>query len=143
VAKHFGSIDRLANASREELLSIPTVGPKIADSIIAFFKQEENRHIVERLKKAGVKLEEEAVKPEELPLAGMEFVITGRLEAFSRQEAEAQIKALGGSTGSSITRKTTYLVVGADPSSKLARAQALGTKLLTEEELLHLLRQTT
>jgi len=143
VAKHFGNIDRLANASREGLLSIPTVGPKIADSIAAFFRQEENRTIIKRLKEAGVRLEEAAVKPEELPLAGMEFVITGRLEAFSRQEAEAQIKALGGSTGSSITRKTTYLVVGADPSSKLARAQALGTNLLTEEELLRLLRQTT
>ncbi|GAI43450.1 unnamed protein product [marine sediment metagenome] len=81
------------------------------------------------------------MKPEELPLAGQEFVITGRLETFARQEAEAQVKALGGSIGSSVTRKTTYLVVGADPGSKLARAQALGIKQLTEEEFLRLLRQ--
>jgi len=141
LAKHLGSMDRLADASREELLSIPTVGPKIADSIVAFFRQEENKRIIKRLKKAGVRLAEEAVKPEELPLAGMEFVITGRLEAFSRQEAEARIKALGGSTGSSIAKKTTYLVVGADPGSKLARAQELGTKLLTEEELIRLLER--
>jgi DNA ligase (NAD+) len=141
IARHFGSMDKLANASREELMSIPTVGPKIADSIIAFFREKENRKIIERLKKAGVKLEEKIVKPEELPLAGLEFVITGRLETFSRQEAEARIKALGGSTGSSVTKKTTYLVVGADAGSKLAKAQELGTKQLTEEELLRLLEQ--
>jgi len=143
LARHFGSIDKLANASGEELLSIPTVGPKLADSIIAFFRQKENLDIIERLREAGVRLEEEAVKPEELPLAGQEFVITGRLETFTRQEAEAQVKALGGSTGSSVIRKTTYLVVGVDPGSKLARAQALGVKQLTEEEFVRLLRQTS
>jgi len=140
LAKHFGSIDKLANASREELMFIPAIGPKIADSIIAFFRQEENRRIIERLKKAGVRLEE-AVKPKELPLAGKEFVITGRLEAFSRDEAEARIKALGGSTKDNVTQKTSYLVVGVDPGSKLARAQALGIQQLSEEELIHLLQQ--
>ena len=139
LAEHFSSIDKLANASRERLMSIPTIGPKIADSIIAFFGQEENRRIIQRLKDAGVN--PKAIKPKELPLAGQEFVITGTLEVFTRQEAEARIKALGGSTGSSVTRETTYLVVGADPGSKLARAQALGTKLLTAEEFLRLLRQ--
>ena len=143
LAQQFGSIDRLANTSREELLSIATIGPKIADSIITFFRQEENRHIIDRLKEAGVRLEEEAVKPTELPLAGQEFVVTGRLEVFSRQEAEARIKALGGTTGSSVTKKTTCLVVGADPGSKLARAQELGTKQLTEKEFLRLLGHTT
>jgi DNA ligase (NAD+) len=145
LASHFGSMDRLANASREELLSIPTVGPKIADSITTFFRQEENRCIIDRLKKAGVKLgvspEAEAAKPEKLPLAGQEFVITGRLEAFSREEAEARIKALGGTTKDNVTRKTTYLVVGADPGSKLARAQELDIKQLTEEEFLRLLNE--
>jgi len=141
LAKHFGSMKKLQNASREELLSVPTVGPKIADSIIAFFGQEENRRIIDRLRKAGVRLEEEAVRPEELPLARQEFVITGRLETFSRQEAEARIKALGGTAKSDVTKKTTYLVVGADPGSKLAHAQALGTKQLTEEEFLKLLEE--
>jgi len=143
LAKEFSSLDELANASREELMSIPTVGPKIADSIVAFFRQEANRNIIKRLRKAGVRLAEEVAKPKELPLAGMEFVITGRLEALTRQEAEAKIKALGGSTGSNVTKKTTYLVVGADPGSKLVHAQALGTKQLSEEELLRLLEQTT
>ena len=141
VAKNFDSIDRLQNASSEELLSIPTVGPKIADSIIAFFGQAENKKIIKRLRDAGVRLEEEAVRPEELPLAGQEFVITGRLETSSRQEAEARIKALGGITKDNVTNKTTYLVVGADPGSKLARAQELGTKQLTEEEFRKLLEE--
>jgi len=142
LAQHFSSIDKLANASREELLSIPTVGPKIADSIIIFFGQEENKRIIKRLRDAGVRLEEEAVRAEELPLDGLEFVVTGRLEAFSRQEAEARIKALGGSAKDNVTRNTAYLVIGADPGgSKLARAQALGTKQLTEEEFLGLLEK--
>jgi len=143
LAKEFSSLDELSNASREELISIPTIGPKIADSIIVFFRQEANRNIIERLRKAGVRLEEEVAKPKKLPLAGMEFVITGRFETFARQEAEARIKALGGSAGSNVTKKTTYLVVGTEPGSKLARAQALGTKQLTEEEFLRLLEQTT
>jgi DNA ligase (NAD+) len=142
LADRFGSVDKLADASREELLSVPTVGPKLADSIVVFFGQKENRRIIRRLKDAGVNPKEEKAKAEELPLTGQEFVITGSLEAFTRQEAEARVKALGGATGSGVTRKTTYLVVGIEPGSKLARAQALGTKQLTEEELLRLLRQT-
>jgi len=142
LAKEFHSINELANASRERLMFVPTVGPKIADSIITFFRQEENRRIINRLKEAGVRLEEEAIKPQELLLAGQEFVVTGRLETFARQEAEARIKALGGTTKDNVTRKTSYLVVGADPGSKLARAQELGIKQLTEEEFLRLLGQT-
>jgi DNA ligase (NAD+) len=142
LARHLGGMDRLAKASREELTSIPTIGPKIADSIIAFFRQEENRKIIERLRKAGVKLEEEKVKPEALPLAGLEFVITGRLETFAREEAEAKIKALGGTTKDNVTRKTTYLVVGEEPGgTKFTRAQELGTKQINEAELLKLLGQ--
>jgi DNA ligase (NAD+) len=120
-------------------MSIPTVGPKIADSIIAFFRQEASRSIIKRLKEAGIRLEAKVAKPEEQPLTGMEFVITGRIEAFSRAEAEARVKALGGTTGSSVSKKTTYLVVGADPGSKLEHARELGTKQLTEAEFRHLL----
>ncbi len=143
LAQEFHSLDDLGNASRERLISIPTIGPKIADSIMAFFRQEENRHIIDRLRKARVRLEEGVVKPTELPLAGMEFVITGRLEAFTRGEAEVRIKALGGTAKDNVTRKTTCLVVGANPSSKLERAQALGIKQLTEAEFLEMQRQKT
>ncbi len=139
LASHFGSMDRLASASEEELLAVPTIGPKIAESILAFFRQEANRHIIDELRKAGVRLEEEAVELRERPLLGQEFVLTGRLETFPRSEVEARIKELGGSVGSSVTRKTTHLVVGAEPGSKLEKARALGTKVLREEELLRLL----
>jgi len=132
-------MDRLTNASQEELLTVPTIGPKIAESILAFFRQEANRDIIEELRRAGVRLEEEAVELRERPLSGQEFVITGRLETFPRSEVEARIKELGGSVGSSVTRKTTHLVVGAEPGSKLERARALGTKVLSEEEFLRLL----
>jgi DNA ligase (NAD+) len=141
LARQFGSVDKLASASKEELLSIPTVGPKLADSIFSFFKQEKNLDIIARLKKAGVRLQEETVKPEDLAFTGQEFVITGRLEAFSRQEAETQVRDRGGSTAGNVTRKTTYLVVGIDPGSKLARAQTLGIRQLSEEEFLRLLKQ--
>jgi len=141
LAGHFDSIDKLANATREELMTVPSIGPKIADSIFAFFHNEENRHIIERLRAAGVRLAEPREKPEQLPLAGMEFVITGRLEYFSREEAEARIKALGGTAKNNVTRKTRYLVVGAEPGSKLAPAQEMGIKQIDEKALLRLLEQ--
>jgi DNA ligase (NAD+) len=145
LAEHFDSIDDLAKASGQDLLSIPSIGPKIAQSIAAFFRQEGNIQIIEKLKKAKVKLKGERVKEaklEELPLTGLEFVLTGKLESFSRSEAEAKIKALGGKAGSDVTKKTSYVVVGADPGSKLAKAQKLGVKTLSESEFLDFLDQT-
>ncbi len=144
LAEQFHSIDQLANASQEELSFIASIGPKIAGSIVAFFRQEGNRRIIEKLRQAGVKLEKERaeeVKPEGLPLAGVEFVLTGTLESFTRQEAEARVKTLGGKAGSDVTKKTSYVVVGADPGSKLAKAGKLGIKTLSEAEFFELLNQ--
>jgi DNA ligase (NAD+) len=142
LAEQFRSIDQLAEASQEELSALPSIGPKIAESIVAFFRQKGNRQIIKKLKRRGVRLEREKVKearPEELPLAGLEFVFTGKLENFSRSEAESQIKALGGKAGSDVTKKTSYVVVGADPGSKLAKAEKLGVKTLSEAEFLDFL----
>jgi DNA ligase (NAD+) len=142
LAEQFHSIDQLAEASQEELSTLPSIGPKIAESIVAFFRQDRNRQIIEKLRKANVRLEREKVeeaKPEELPLAGLEFVLTGKLESFPRSEAEAKIKALGGKAGSDVTRKTSYVVVGADPGSKLAKAKKLGIKTMNEAEFLEML----
>ena len=139
LADHFSSIDALSRATAEELMAIPTIGPKVAESVVAFFRQGANLKVIQKLRRAGVRLEAEAVKAKELPLAGQEFVITGKLEAFTRGEAEARIKELGGAVGSSVTKKTTYLVVGAEPGSKLEKATALGTKTLSEDQFLHLL----
>jgi DNA ligase (NAD+) len=145
LAEQFHSIDQLAKASQEELSTIPSIGPKIAESIVAFFRQKGNKQIIEKLRNAGVRLKREKTKeakPEELPLAGREFVLTGKLESLSRSEAEAKIKALGGKAGSDVTRSTSYVVVGADPGSKLAKAEKLGTKTLSEAEFLKLLGKT-
>jgi len=139
LADHFSSIAALSKATAEELMAIPTIGPKVAESVVAFFRQETNLKVIEKLRRAGVRLEAEAVKAKELPLAGQEFVITGKLEAFTRGEAEARIKELGGGVGSSVTKKTTYLVLGAEPGSKLEKATALGTRTLSEDQFLHLL----
>jgi DNA ligase (NAD+) len=143
LASHYGSINKLASTSEEDLLEIPAIGPKIAGSIANFFQKEENRDIIDKLRRAGVRLEEEAKGRKERPLLGQEFVLTGRLEAFPRIEAETRIKELGGSVGSSVTRKTTHLVVGADPGSKLERARALGTRILNEEEFRRLLEEAS
>jgi len=141
LAGKYHSLDELAKAPRDELMEISAVGPKIADSITAFFRQEDNLNIIRRLKEAGVKLEEKAPKATDLPLSGKEFVITGRMEAFSRQEAEAMIKALGGAAKDNVTRKTDYVVAGTDPGSKLARARELGIEILDEKEFLEKIKK--
>ncbi len=142
LVKRFPSIDELEKASLEELMSVPTIGPKIAESVISFFQVERNRQIVEKLREAGVQMQMKVpAKAEDLPLAGLEFVITGKLQSFSREEAEEKIKALGGAAKSDVTKKTNYLVVGEDPGSKVGRAQALGIKQINETELLEMLER--
>jgi DNA ligase (NAD+) len=141
LAEHFPSLDALAATSVEELQSIPTVGPKIAESVSAYFQTEANRRMIEKLRRAGVRLEAEGKPPAEGPLQGLQFVITGTLASFSRSEAEERVRRLGGSAGSSVTKKTDYLVVGETPGSKLQKAREYGTKTLSEEEFLALLRR--
>jgi DNA ligase (NAD+) len=140
LVKRFNSIEELSEAPYDILTGVPTIGPKIAESIIAFFKLEQNREMIRRMKAAGVQFSQiVALKYAGLPLSGVEFVITGKLLNFSREEAEEKIKTLGGSTKNDITKKTNFLVVGEDPGSKVSRAQALGVKQLKENELLNML----
>lgn len=142
LAEHFHSIEELASADEGGLMSVPSIGPKIAQSIVAFFRQDANREIIKKLKEADVKLSDEGSQEKATaPLAGQEFVVTGTLKAFSRDVAQEKIVALGGAAKDNVTRKTTYVVVGADPGSKLARAQALGIKTMDEEEFLKLLQE--
>ncbi|MDO8635027.1 MAG: NAD-dependent DNA ligase LigA, partial [Dehalococcoidia bacterium] len=126
IANHFGSMDKITRASEEELQAIPTIGPTIAQSVAVFFRQPDNIRLLEKLKQAGVRLEIAESGPKAQPLAGMDFVITGHLEGLTREQAEARVRELGGGVSSSVTRKTTYLVVGADPGSKLDKARSLG-----------------
>ncbi len=141
LANKYRSLDDLGKASRDELMHISAIGPKIADSIIAFFREEDNRNILRKLKEAGVKLEEAAAIKKDLPLSGKEFVVTGRLDAFTRQEAEAKIKELGGAAKDNVTRKTDFVVYGADPGSKLTRANELGIETLNEQQFLEKLKK--
>ena len=143
LAEHFGSIDALAAASIEEMESVATVGPKIAQSVRAYFDDEDNRRIVEKLREAGVRLVEEQATRREGPLHGLTFVVTGALSTFTREEAEERVRELGGTAGSSVTRKTDYVVVGEDPGSKARRAQELGIIVLTEDEFLAMLGRPT
>ncbi|UCG53935.1 MAG: NAD-dependent DNA ligase LigA [Dehalococcoidia bacterium] len=140
LARKFKNIEKLADTGREELMEINTIGPKIADSIIAFFKNDENKKIMKKLDAADVFPKPIEGRAEGLPLQGKEFVITGQLGSLSRREAEARIRALGGSAKSDITRKTDYLVVGTEPGSKLSRAHELSIKKIDEEDLLGLLK---
>ncbi len=141
LVKRFTSIDELGKASREDIMSVPTIGPKIADSVLSFFKLATNRRVIERLRRAGVKLRQEEVKKARLPLKGSEFVITGTLRSFNREEAEEKIRALGGTAKSDVTQNTRYLVVGERPGSKLDRARSLRIKQIKEDEFLRLLKE--
>jgi DNA ligase (NAD+) len=141
LAEHYTDLDDLGSASREKLMTVPSIGPKIADSIMAFFHEEENRKFLEKLRRAGVWPQQELAQ-EGLPLSGKEFVITGTLKAFSREYAHTRIKTLGGTAKDNVTKNTTYLVVGENPGeNKLIRARALGTEQINEEKLLAILGQ--
>lgn len=141
LTQNFHSIDEIAAATEEQLTDVPGIGPKIAASVVTYFGVDNNREVIQKLRAAGVKLEQEAPSGEaaDLPLKGKTFCLTGTLSSTSRSKVEARIKALGGSTSSNVTRKTTYLVVGADPGSKLDAANRLGTETLDEGQLLELL----
>ncbi len=141
LARHFGSIDALMEASLEEIESIPTIGPVVAQSVHEYFRDKANRKLIAKLRKGGVEMREEAPPAREGPLAGKTFVITGTLAGLSRAEAEARIRALGGVAASSVTKATDYLVVGENPGSKLEKARQYGTEVLDGEAFQALLRK--
>jgi DNA ligase (NAD+) len=140
LAGHFGSVDAIKAASVEDLAAVPTIGPKIAESVYEYFHDELNLALIEKLRKAGVKLEG-AAAAREGPLMGSTFVVTGSLSRWSRNEVESLIKGLGGGVGSSVTRKTSFLVAGESPGSKLTRAQEYEVPVLDEDGFQALLQQ--
>jgi DNA ligase (NAD+) len=140
LAAEVGSLDRLMEITEEELLALEGVGPVIARSISEFFAQKRNREIIQNLREAGVD-PKEAPKKREGPLLDKTFVITGTLEAFSRDEAQQAIEALGGKVTSSVSKKTDYVVVGENPgASKYDKAVALKIELLDETAFKKLVR---
>ena len=134
LAEHFGSMAKLAEASPEELMEVPEVGPKVAEGVREFFSESANRKLIEHLRAVGVNMKEERQAPVSARFAGMTFVFTGTLAKRSREEAEALVVSHGGKPANSVSKKTTYVVVGEDAGSKLDKAKALGVTILTEPQ---------
>jgi DNA ligase (NAD+) len=138
LARHFGSVQRLMDASADDLLAVRDVGPETASEIRAWTQEPQNRRVVERLLAAGVRPAAEQVDARG-PLAGKTVVLTGGLAKLSRDEAKAEIERRGGKVSGSVSRKTDLVVAGEDAGTKLAKARELGVRIVGEEEFLALL----
>ena len=141
LASEFGNLDAILRASTEDLLEIDGIGPTLAESLRLWAERPESKQIIEKLRRASVNFQHQVPEATGSLLAGLSLVVTGRLETISRGEAEERIRQLGGHVGSSVTKKTDALVVGAEAGSKLAKAEKLGTLLLDEAEFLRLLEE--
>jgi DNA ligase (NAD+) len=139
LADTFGSLDKIRLADVETLQQAEEVGPKVAQSIVEFFGEERNLNLVERLREAGLQFEHEVKKKAGGALAGRTFVLTGTLPTMTREEATARIEAAGGKVTGSVSKKTSYVVAGAEAGSKLQKAQSLGIPVIDEAELARLL----
>ena len=134
LAEHFGAMDKLAAASAEKLMEVGEVGPKVAEGVLEFFSESANRKLIERLRVAGVNMKEERAAPLSAKFAGKTFVFTGTLANRTREEGEALVAAHGGKAGGSVSKKTSYVVVGTDAGSKLEKAKSLGVPILDENQ---------
>ena len=141
LANHFQTIDALSQASEEELQEAEAIGPTIARSVHGYIRDTQKQRIIDKLKRAGVSMEQKRGQRVEGPFTGQSFVFTGTLAAMPRGKAEGIVSGLGAEAGSSVTRKTTYLVAGGDPGAKLQKAQKYGATILDEEQFLRLLRE--
>ncbi|MEK9802813.1 MAG: NAD-dependent DNA ligase LigA, partial [Curvibacter sp.] len=140
LARHFGKLDAILDASEEQLLQVPDVGPIVARSIHTFFRQEHNREVVAQLRACGLRWEEGEPSPAaQLPLAGQTFVLTGTLPTLSRDEAKEMLEAAGAKVAGSVSKKTSYVVAGEEAGSKLDKARELGIPVLDEAGLRALL----
>ncbi|WP_066637119.1 NAD-dependent DNA ligase LigA [Desulfolucanica intricata] len=135
LAGHFGTLERIMKAGYEELVGIPEIGPKMAESITTFFAQEQNKAVLEKLVRAGVNTEEKRRRETGLhPLEGKTFVLTGTLQEFTRQKAKEIIESLGGKVSSSVSKNTDYVVSGENPGSKYEKAVKLGVPVIDEKK---------
>ena len=136
LAAHFGSIDKLVEATLEDIQEVEGIGPDRAEAIAEWFADEENRKLVAELRELGLRFETgDELKPVEGPLSGQTYVITGTLESFTREEAAAALEAKGAKVGNSVSKKTAGVIVGEEPGSKLKKAQQAGVPILSEADL--------
>lgn len=141
IAEHLGTLAAIMDASVEDLLQVPDVGPEVAGSVRTFFSEDRNREAIRRMIEAGVRIEGPTMTAGPKLLEGKTFVLTGALASMTRDEAKARIEALGGKVSSSVSKKTDAVVVGADPGSKADRARELGVPMLDEGALLGILTE--
>lgn len=144
LTQHFPSMDALMRATQEELEEIEGIGPHTAESVVEYFSLERNRQVIEKLRKAGVRMAEELPTPEvgPKPLEGLTFVITGTLPSMTREDAKALIERHGGKVTDSVSGKTSYLLVGESPGgTKFNRARELGIPMIGEAELLRMIKE--
>jgi DNA ligase (NAD+) len=139
LAEHFGHLDPLLGASPERLMGVQDVGPEVARSIHTFFQQAHNREVITRLLASGIRWEAMTVRKAGI-LTGLTFLFTGTLSSLSRDEAKQMVEAKGGKTATSLSKKVTHMVIGADAGSKADKAKALGLKTLDEEAFLRLVK---
>ncbi len=139
LARHFGTMDALASASKDDILAIHGMGEAIADSVTGWFGQAAARRLIEKLRRRGLTFDEPRPKTSGA-LKGTTFVLTGTLDTLSREQATELIEAHGGKVTSGVSKKTTYVVAGADPGSKLEKARALGVRVIDEKGLKDLLK---
>ncbi len=139
LARHFGNLEALLQASEEQLLEVADIGPVVAQSIRSFLSDPLNMELIEQLQAAGVRWPEHVVENKPKPFAGKTFVLTGTLPTLSRDQAAEKIEAAGGKVAGSVSKKTSYVVAGAEAGSKLAKAEELGIAILDESALLQLL----
>ncbi len=140
IADHFGSLDPIAAAGVDEIEAVEGIGSKIAESVNAYFRDKQKMTIINKLRAAGVNFEQKRVKRAQGPLTGTSFVFTGTLASMPRGKAETLVSSMGADAASSVTRKVTYVVAGADPGSKLQKAQGYGIQVLSEDEFLEFVR---
>jgi len=139
LAEHFACLEKLKNASLEDLQKIQDIGPVVAQSIYNYFREKKNLLFLEKLKKANIEIIEEK-KQKEQPLKGKVFVLTGALETITREEAKERIRQLGGEVSESVSKKTDFLVLGENPGSKYTKAKKLGINIINEKQFLSLLK---
>ncbi len=139
LAQHFGSLDKISEASREELMEADEVGPKVAESIFTFFREPRNQELLQKLKAANLSFEYTARRKKDGTLGGLTFVLTGTLPTLSREDAKHRIESAGGKVASAVSRKTSYVVAGDDAGSKLSKAKELKIPVIDEAALLELL----
>lgn len=141
LAKNFGSLEKIKEASLEEIENIYDFGRIMAESVYNWFHNEKNLKLLERLEKNGVKAKKTTIAPKKQKLAGKTFVLTGTLESLTRDEAKDKIRKLGGDVSSSVSKNTDFAVAGAEPGSKRDKAKKLGVKIISEEEFISMIRQ--